>query len=227
MDYKECIVNSTQALDRIENFHDDTSSFQSNNILAVKILMRRAKCYEMTDEYALAKEDIDRTIMLEPKNEEARNLLKSIQSKLDTKLFTQYRDEANELLKGKKFFEALEMYEKCLKVTRKATTLDNISIYVNKIACLLFLDKLERVNSEANEAIRLIRNFRNRNEATKMSKEDKERLRQMDLRVAVRKGNALAKLARTTDAISEYERALRIDPGNTAVQKDLDKIRKQ
>jgi tetratricopeptide (TPR) repeat protein len=119
------------------------------------------------------------------------------------------------------------MYEKCLKVTRKATTLDNISIYVNKIACLLFLEKLERVVSEANEAIRLIRNFRNKNENTKMSKEDKERLKQMDLRVAVRKGNALAKLARTIDAIAEYERALKIDPGNASVQKDLDKIRKQ
>jgi len=106
------------------------------------------------------------------------------------------------------------MYEKCLKVTRKATTLDNISIYVNKIACLLFLDKLERVISESNEAIRLIRNYKNRHENTKMSKEDKERLRQMDLRVAVRKGNALGKLARTIDAIAEYERALKIDPGN-------------
>ena len=119
------------------------------------------------------------------------------------------------------------MYEKCLKVTRKATTLDNISIYVNKIACLLFLEKFDRVVSESNEAIRLIRNFRNKNENTKTSKEDKERLRQMDLRVAVRKGNALAKLARTIDAIAEYERALKIDPGNASVQKDLDKLRKQ
>ena len=49
----------------------------------------------------------------------------------------------------------------------------------------------------------------------------------MDLRVAVRKGNALAKLARTIDAIAEYERALKIDPGNAQVLKDLDKVRRQ
>ena len=53
------------------------------------------------------------------------------------------------------------MYEKCLKVTKKATTLDNIAIYVNKIACLLSMDRLAVVVTECNEAIRLIKNFRN------------------------------------------------------------------
>lgn len=49
----------------------------------------------------------------------------------------------------------------------------------------------------------------------------------MDLRVAVRKGNALAKLNKTTDAIAEYERALRIDPSAAGVDKDLAALRKQ
>lgn len=83
------------------------------------------------------------------------------------------------------------MYEKCLKVTRKATTLDNIAIYVNKIACLLSMDRLTQVVSECNEAVRLIKNFRNRFE---VKGAEAERLKQMDLRVAIRRGNALAKL---------------------------------
>jgi len=40
--------------------------------------MRRAKCYEMTNEIEKAKNDIDKTIILEPRNVEARELLKSI-----------------------------------------------------------------------------------------------------------------------------------------------------
>ena len=60
-------------------------------------------------------------------------------------------------------------------MTRKATTLDNIAVYVNKIACLLSLDKLERVVSECNEAIRLIRNYKNR--FTNIKGEDAERLK--------------------------------------------------
>lgn len=39
------------------------------------------------------------------------------------------------------FAEAMQYYDKCLKITRKATTLDNVAIYVNKTACLLSLEK--------------------------------------------------------------------------------------
>ena len=48
----------------------------------------------------------------------------------------------------------------------------------------------------------------------------------MDLRVAVRRGNALGKLQRITEAIAEYERALKIDPSNASVQRDLDLLRR-
>jgi len=139
-------------------------------------------------------------------------------------IFTKYRDQANEFLKQRKFQNALEFYEKALKVTRKASTLDNIAVYVNKIACLLSLEKLERVVAESNDAIRLIRNFKNK--STNIKPEEKERLKQMDLRVAVRRGNALGKLQRTPEAIAEYERALKIDPNNASVLKDLEILRK-
>ena len=146
-----------------------------------------------------------------------------IQKKLDEVTFTKYKDQANELLKKREFNDALELYEKALKVTRKATTLDNIGVYVNKIACLLAQDKLDRVVSECNEAIRLIKNFKNRFQPKGA---DMERLEQMDLRVAVRRGNALGKLQRVTEAIKEYERALKIEPNNAAIQRDLDLLRK-
>lgn len=76
-------------------------------------------------------------MLLEPSHAEAVQTLKLVQKKLDNVTFGKYKDEANELLKKKDFTKALEFYEKALKVTRKATTLDNIGVYVNKIACLL------------------------------------------------------------------------------------------
>ena len=69
----------------------------------------------------------------------------------------------------------------------------------------------------------MIKNFKNR---FSPKGPDAERLKQMDLRVAVRRGNALGKLQRVTEAISEYERALKIDPSNAAVQRDLDLLRR-
>lgn len=53
----------------------------------------------------------------------------------------------------------MEYYDRCLRITRKATTLDNVAIYVNKIACLLSVEKYNQVINESNDAIRLIKNY--------------------------------------------------------------------
>jgi len=76
------------------------------------------------------------------------------------------------------------------------------------------MDSVEKALHECNEGIRLIRNFRNRFDIKKLSAEDRKKLISFDLRVAIRKGFALAKLNRVSDAIQEYERALKIDPDN-------------
>jgi dyslexia susceptibility 1 candidate gene 1 protein len=96
---------------------------------------------------------------------------------------------------------------------------------VNKIACLLSLEKFDRVVSECNDALRLIRNHRNRFEE-KQTPEEKKRLALMEVRVSVRRGNALAKLNRVSEAIQEYERALKLDPNNDAIKKDLEILRR-
>lgn len=85
------------------------------------------------------------------------------------------------------------------------------------------MDRLAQVVQECNEAVRLIKNYKNRFE---VKGADADRLKQMDLRVAIRRGNALAKLQRTSEAILEYERALKIEPGNQAIEKDLEILRK-
>jgi len=146
-----------------------------------------------------------------------------VQEKLDSILFGQYKDIATGLQQAKKFSEALEYYEKCLKITRKATTLDNISIYVNKCACLLFLEKFERTVQECNDALRLIKNYKNKFQERQES--EKDRLKDIEVRLIVRRGNALAKLNRVTEAIAEYEKAYKLQPSE-AIQRDLDKLKR-
>lgn len=89
-------------------------------------------------------------------------------------------------------------------------------MYVNKIACLLSLERHDLVVRECNDALRLIKNYKNRNDG-KQTPDDKKRLTQMEVRVSVRRGNALAKLNRVSDAIAEYERALKMDPTNESI----------
>lgn len=103
--------------------------------------------------------------------------------------------------------------------------MDNIAVYVNKIACLLSLEKHDRVVQECNDAMRLIKNFKNRNENSS-SADEKKRLHQLEIRVSVRRGNALVKVNRLSEAIQEYERALKLDPANETIKKDLDLLRK-
>lgn len=96
-----------------------------------------------------------------------------------------------------------------------------MAIYVNKIACLLSLEKFGNVVTECNDAFRLIKNYKNRLDG-KHSAEDMKRMNNMELRLAVRKGNALAKLNKISEAIGEYEKALKMDPTNATVKKDLE-----
>lgn len=123
---------------------------------------------------------------------------------------------------------ALEYYDKCIKLQTsrsKGLTIDTIAIYVNKIACLLSLEKFDKVVSECNDTLRLIRNHRNRFEE-KQTVEEKKRLLQMEIRVSVRRGNALAKLNRVSEAVQEYERALKMDPANEGIKRDLETLKK-
>lgn len=57
---------------------NDTKAFQTNNTLEVKILMRRAKCFEGTGEMEKAKVDLDKLLLMEPQNAEARTMLKIV-----------------------------------------------------------------------------------------------------------------------------------------------------
>jgi len=65
LNYDLCIEYSTRALKLVDAFHSDTKPFSLINILEVKLLLRRAASYEKTDEWELAKDDLERILMLE------------------------------------------------------------------------------------------------------------------------------------------------------------------
>lgn len=136
-DWEKSAEYCSRAIDIIDQFQNETKSFSKQNALEIKLLMRRQKAYNSMQDYEKCKADLDRVLILEPSLSEANQSLKLVQKKLDEFTFTKYKDEANEFLKKRDFAPALELYEKALRVTRKATTLDNIGVYVNKIACLL------------------------------------------------------------------------------------------
>ena len=48
----------------------------------------------------------------------------------------------------------------------------------------------------------------------------------MEIRVSVRRGNALAKLGRVSEAVQEYEKAMKMDPENETIKRDLEVLRR-
>ena len=68
-DYDKCFEYTEKALDIIELFQYDTKEFMPDNVLEVKLLQRRAKCYEIKNEFEKAKEDLDKAMILDRNNQ--------------------------------------------------------------------------------------------------------------------------------------------------------------
>jgi hypothetical protein len=87
----------------IEEFYPDTREFQRENILEIKLLQRRAKCFEEKEDFEGAKADLDRAAMLDRENPQVRIAQAKVQQKLNTVQFDKYKEIANNYLKEKKF----------------------------------------------------------------------------------------------------------------------------
>ena len=58
--------------------------------------MRRGKSYESLGDDQKAKEDLDKALLLDPQNGEAKTLAKKVQEKIDTVVYDQFNKQAIE-----------------------------------------------------------------------------------------------------------------------------------
>ena len=77
-DHAQSIDYCTQAIEIIDQFQNETKSFNKQNALEMKLLMRRQKAYSAQQEYEKCKADLDRVIMMEPAHTEAQQSLKIV-----------------------------------------------------------------------------------------------------------------------------------------------------
>ena len=66
--------------------------------MEVKLLQRRAKCYEMQENWELAKEDLDRASLLDKENPAVAAAQKKVQEKLNTIKFDEFKNQADNFL---------------------------------------------------------------------------------------------------------------------------------
>jgi len=223
--YEQCIECVEHALRIIRNFQKDTYELEPDHRLEVKLLLRRGKSYEALKKYKEAKSDLDFCVMYEPSNSEAGGLLKIVEQNLNKEILKEAKEAGQKLQIEKKFAEALEKYEECLKVTKREISLDNISIYINKIACLLSLGKHEKAIQDSDVVIRMIQKYKNKFVSNDtQDKSEKERLAQMEIRLYMRRANAYANLQKINQAIDSAKKALELDPNSEIIKADIKKL---
>lgn len=118
-----------------------------------------------------------------------------------------------------------------------------LSILLNKCTCHLFLEEFEDISSLCIRGLNLISNYKNRIigfgdvSLTKgemnekhfykfliIILEMKEKLVEFQVRFLIRRGNAYGKMQRYYHAKSDFEEALKLDPNNEQIKKDLNNI---
>ena len=82
-DFDKCLEFTNASLALIEEFHADTREFQRDNVLEVKLLQRRAKCYEVKDMLQEARDDLDRAMMLDKENPAVKAAYQKVQTRLN------------------------------------------------------------------------------------------------------------------------------------------------
>ena len=118
-----------------------------NNTFEIKVLLRRAKCYEIQNEMWKAEKDIESIEKLEIKNELILKDIKSIKDKLKIRVVESDKQSANDLLSKGEFAEALNFYDKAvalIKYSNIYNKIDLVKILLNRTGCLIKLTKYDK-----------------------------------------------------------------------------------
>ena len=207
------------------SFQNETLSFEVDHRVEVKLLLRRATSYTKQNEMKKAKVDLDKCKMYEPRNPEIKVLLDKVDNSLNIEVYAELKETGRELQMQSSFIDALQKYEECLKLTQRKISLNNIGVFVNKVACYLSLFKYQKVVTECNTALVMIGNYRAKKVGDWPEKETEEKtLREYEFRLLRRRAQGLLHLKRDNEAIADLNKALKINPGDESLKRDIANI---
>ena len=226
VDNNESLNHCNKALDIIFNFNKDTRPFELNRVLEIELLLKKAQCLQINGDLRKAKETLDQASKIDPHNQNIEEMLTSMNEKINKALSEEINNSAKQLQKEGKFAEAYSKYEECMKLTKKIPSQENLRLSVNKAACLLSMGKYEDVICECNAALIMLRNFKTKiTSSRELSKQCSEDLVQIELRLHVRRSNALCRLQRVKEALDEMMLAKECDPSDNCISNDIKQLK--
>jgi tetratricopeptide (TPR) repeat protein len=225
--YENVIECCSKILKIFSTFKEKINLKNTNNLFEIKILLRRAKCYEILNDMQKAEKDIEKIEKLEITNTQVLKDIKLIKDKLKIHVVNTYKEQANELLQKGNFSEALEYYDKAINVIKFSNIynkIDLVKILLNRSACLIKLTQYEKTY----ELFEKIFNILSKQKAIADIQSNivlSNEVKKLQFLTYVKRAFVYSINNKIDDAIKDYENALVLKPEDIKIKENIQKLK--
>lgn len=218
--FDKCILYCDEILKIIKNFKEKINLPKDDNLFHIKILLRRAKCFEKINEISKSQIDIENVERLEIRNKEINIDIRKIKNDLKMKILEKYKENANCLLEKGQFSDALELYDKSISLSKFLPKIEGIKLLLNRASCLVKLGLYTNSNEEFSRI--LVSLGKLRNIAIIKSQIDQiDEIKNLEFLTFVKRAFVNTQLKKIFDAINDYNNALDIYPDDKKIKENL------
>lgn len=219
-------------LPHLEKNHFSSNVIQSSQIsigFLTKLYLRRAQAKYSLGQLEEAKDDIKNLLILDERNEPARKLQTKVRNEINLQVALDKKGLADAEFREKNFSSALIHYDESSKLLDGPEShMHLIKVLQNKSACQLQLEQFENIITTCLRGLRLISSLKNRVisfEKHRLTTEEKDNLKNFELRFLVRRANGYQKINQVYHAKSDFEESLKLDPSNKEILESQEKIK--
>ena len=225
--YDEVIEICTKILNIFNKFKERIKIKNMNNLFEIKILLRRAKCYEIKNDMEKAQKDIESIEKLSIVNPNILKEVKEIKDKLKIHVVDTYKQKANEYLQKQEFSEALAYYNKAIDVVKFSNIynkIDLVKILLNRTSCLIKLTQYDNTFIEFERVLNIL----SKHKAIADIQSNiilSDEVKKLEFTTLAKRAYVYSINNKIEEAIKDYNRALELRPGDIKIKENLAKLK--
>ena len=225
--YDEVIEICTKILNIFNKFKERIKIKNMNNLFEIKILLRRAKCYEIKNDMEKAQKDIESIEKLSIVNPNILKEVKEIKDKLKIHVVDTYKQKANEYLQKQEFSEALAYYNKAIDVVKFSNIynkIDLVKTLLNRTSCLIKLTQYDNTFIEFERVLNIL----SKQKAIADIQSNiilSDEVKKLEFTTLAKRAFVYSINNKIEEAIKDYNRALELRPGDIKIKENLAKLK--
>ena len=225
--YDKVIEICTKILNIFNKFKERIKIKNMNNLFEIKILLRRAKCYEIQNDMEKAQKDIESIEKLSIVNPNILKEVKEIKDKLKIHVVDTYKQKANEYLQKQEFSEALAYYNKAIDVVKFSNIynkIDLVKILLNRTSCLIKLTQYDNTFIEFERVLNIL----SKQKAIADIQSNiilSDEVKKLEFTTLAKRAFVYSINNKIEEAIKDYNRALELRPGDIKIKENLAKLK--